>query len=345
MASPWEGGATSSTAAFSERRHSTQSKPLDDPTSALSSTLSEPLAPREVGVASGSDYSHQVAGQSQANVVPLQAAAAGAVSDGVASPDATSMSRSGNTSFDNMMTVEETESEQATPNERMFVHYDESTTLWQLFKRWDTALMVAFIAAMSAKHTFLISNVQEELEAMFDDGNGQAQQIFQYFNTWYPLLAVLSTPVPIYQFNKFEGREHWYVLLCSLPTVIFCILQCFPSAPAQWAAITIFGPSRSLAWAMYFHFFQNATRYPPMKIGRIYGYGNIVIAILGDVTNMSHLFAVFVHAPILGSLVNRHVAMSSIFAVVIVFTAVALNAFLFWQHRRFQSLRANLING
>lgn len=51
---------------------------------------------------------------------------------------------------------------------------------------------------------------------------------------------------------------------------------------ARAAAALIFGPVRTLQWAAYFLFLEQPDRYPPDKLGRMIGYGNVVNALIGD---------------------------------------------------------------
>ena len=54
-------------------------------------------------------------------------------------------------------------------------------------------------------------------------------------------------------------------------------------AETQFASAILFGPCRTLQWACYFHFLSLPRRYPPQFVGRLLGYGNLVIALVGDV--------------------------------------------------------------
>ena len=61
--------------------------------------------------------------------------------------------------------------------------------------------------------------------------------------------------------------------------------------------------SRTLTWAAYFHYFQNPSRYPPEKLGRLIGYSNLFLACTGDgppiglfyIANSVHAYTV-IHA-------------------------------------------------
>ena len=132
-----------------------------------------------------------------------------------------------------------------------------------------------------------------------------SNHISNYFNVLFPVLALLSTPIAVWLFARFQHRDHEYMIVCGglmsawaicqgIPTVatqyaaatLFgpaackCSLRCLP--PHRYAAATLFGPARTLVWAAYFHFFQNAVRYPPSKLGRLIGYSNLLLAVVGD---------------------------------------------------------------
>ena len=105
---------------------------------------------------------------------------------------------------------------------------------------------------------------------------------------------------------------------------------------AQYAAAALFGPSRSLLWACYFHFYQNAARYPPAMIGRLYGYSNLVIAAIGDgPPELLHKFVVnnVTFGDTRDATAQRYVALHAVLAVPILLTALALPAVLFAQRR------------
>jgi hypothetical protein len=45
----------------------------------------------------------------------------------------------------------------------------------------------------------------------------------------------------------------------------------------------LFGPTRTTQWACYFHLLSLPKRYPAQYVGRLLGYGNLVLALAGDV--------------------------------------------------------------
>lgn len=106
--------------------------------------------------------------------------------------------------------------------------------------------------------------------------------IVQTFDIAFPTLSMLSTPIAIVLCSKFCEREHIYVSVVTTLTCVFGLLQLFPYPSTQLVATLAFGPARTLQWACYFHFFATPARYPPEKMGRMVGYANLFIALLGD---------------------------------------------------------------
>jgi hypothetical protein len=58
--------------------------------------------------------------------------------------------------------------------------------------------------------------------------------------------------------------------------IAFGGLTLIPYAPAQYAAALLFGPTRTVQWACYFHFLSLPSRYSARYVGRLLGYGNLV---------------------------------------------------------------------
>lgn len=106
--------------------------------------------------------------------------------------------------------------------------------------------------------------------------------VSNYFNLIFPVLALLSTPVVAAVFAKFQHEDHAYMAVCGGLMATWAVSQAMPWQATQYVAATLFGPARTLMWAAYFHFFQNPSRYPPSKLGRLIGYSNLLIAFVGD---------------------------------------------------------------
>ena len=67
-----------------------------------------------------------------------------------------------------------------------------------------------------------------------------------------------------------------------LAAITFGACNLMPYAASQLASALLFGPCRTLQWACYFHFLSLPKRYSPHYVGRLLGYGNLVLALLGD---------------------------------------------------------------
>ena len=78
---------------------------------------------------------------------------------------------------------------------------------------------------------------------------GTSVALSAYFNVAFPILAFVSTPLAVLVFSRFAHCEDVYVLLCTLPTCLFCVVQSLPYATAQYAAATLFGGGTLVSWA------------------------------------------------------------------------------------------------
>ena len=82
--------------------------------------------------------------------------------------------------------------------------------------------------------------------------------------------------------QRWRRSEHRYMGLVVALACTFSVANLVPLASAQYVAALIFGPIRTLQWASYFLFLEQPDRYPPAKLGRMIGYGNLIIALVGD---------------------------------------------------------------
>ena len=157
--------------------------------------------------------------------------------------------------------------------------YEADTPLCWLLLRYDTVLLVALMAMLNLKQAFYIQTVAQQLEVTWDQTVSNA--ISDYFNLIFPVLALLTTPAAVMLFARCK-HDHAYMSVCGAVMALWAVTQAMPWKITQYAAATLFGPARTLVWAAYFHFFQNPSRYPPSKLGRLIGYSNLVVAIVGD---------------------------------------------------------------
>ena len=81
-------------------------------------------------------------------------------------------------------------------------------------------------------------------------------------------------------------------------SITVCVLNTCPFEVAQYAAALLFGPVRTFQWACYFHLLSQPTRYSPRVVGRLLGYGNVVIAVAGDI--LPYALTQYVHKESLG---------------------------------------------
>ena len=138
-----------------------------------------------------------------------------------------------------------------------------------------------------------------------------AQTISDTFNIAFPAGGFLFSFVAMWLLDRWHRDEHLYMGLVISLAVLFSMCNLFPNVWAQYVAIYTFGPTRTLQWAAYFlfleqvaacphlssprlaraltlpyspptHTLEQPDRYPPMFLGRLIGYGNLIIALVGD---------------------------------------------------------------
>jgi hypothetical protein len=83
--------------------------------------------------------------------------------------------------------------------------------------------------------------------------------------------------------NQFPCKEDVYWGVAMSGAAVFIVLSALPFVWAQYSAAFLFGPVRSLLWSSYFHILYRPYRYPETHQGRMMGYGNLLIGLLGDI--------------------------------------------------------------
>ena len=177
------------------------------------------------------------------------------------------------------------------------------------FCRSDTLLLLLFMAIYNLKSSFYITTMADQMSELFPPGGsdgdgggvggggggdggggdggygdgGVAEQLALTFDIAFPVGGLLTTPVASALLGCLAAREHLYMAVVLTLAVCFGMATLLMSLPAQYAAAMLFGPTRTLQWAAYFHFLTLPSRYAPEHTGRLLGVGNLVIALVGDV--------------------------------------------------------------
>jgi len=156
----------------------------------------------------------------------------------------------------------------------------EGDGLTQLFFRTDTVLLLTFMCLANLNQSFYIETFADQARHLLPEE--QAGEIVEMFDVVFPLLSVATTPLAIFLVNRFNHQEHVYLAVVVLLSNLFGLTQLLPYRSTQFLAAVFFGPARTLQWACYFHFLATPNRYPSAAMGRMVGYANLLIAVLGD---------------------------------------------------------------
>ena len=149
------------------------------------------------------------------------------------------------------------------------------------FNRTDTRLLLCFMGLFNLKSSFYIATFATQMNGMFFSPT--ADSLAQTFNIAFPIGGFCTSAIASVLLDRLGEREDLYMTLVVLLAIMFGIYNLMPYASSQFASALLFGPTRTLQWACYFHFLSLPKRYPPQYVGRLLGYGNLIIALVGDV--------------------------------------------------------------
>jgi hypothetical protein len=159
--------------------------------------------------------------------------------------------------------------------------YSAEDSVWSLFVRRDTMLLLVFMSAFNLKSSFYIVSLRDQLAALGLPA-AAVEQTSNLFNLAFPIGGFVSSFATMALLNRWRRSEHLYIGLVLSLACAFSVANLLPSLWAQQAAAIIFGPTRTLQWAAYFLLLEQHDRYPPAMLGRMIGRGNLVIALVGD---------------------------------------------------------------
>jgi len=192
---------------------------------------------------------------------------------------------------------------------------DDGPTFRQCFCRTDTLLILYFMATYNLKSSFFITTFADEAASLFD--SYWTDTLATTFNLAFPLGGFVTSVFATILLSRLGDREDLYMLLVVLMALFLSFLNLLPYPSTQLFAALLFGPTRTLQWACYFHFLSLPKRYPPQFVGRLLGYGNLVIALAGDVP-VSMLNAFVSGSDAFGSTAARYVAVHAFLQLLLV---------------------------
>jgi len=190
------------------------------------------------------------------------------------------------------------------------------------FCRLDTALILAFMSLHNLKATFFITTFADHMNELFDAET--AASLAQTFNVAFPVSGFFTAFVAAVVLEKLGSREDLYMAVSVVLVLLFHLASIPPWPSSQLAAVLLFGPARTFQWACYFHVLYQHRRYSPKFAGRLVGYGNMVIAIIGNGPPSLLNFFVADATAVLDSVGNRYIAVHVGLLAVMTLACVAL---------------------
>lgn len=196
--------------------------------------------------------------------------------------------------------------------------------LRDVFARRDWAWLLAFMALYNLKSSVYIETVSLEVRALGAFSEAQARRFDVFFDVAFPAGGLATSVVAAACLQRWSTRPRAYFAVVVALAVAFVAVQLAPARPAQYAAAALFGPARTFQWAAYFHFVESQPdRFPPALVGRLLGYGNLVIAVVGD--GLPYACAAYAGgAPWPPSAAGRYVALHGALAAAVVAAAAGL---------------------
>jgi len=170
------------------------------------------------------------------------------------------------------------------------------------FFRYDTMLLLAFMSVYNLKSSFYITTFEDQMLELFPIDT--AESLALTFDAAFPVGGFFTSIVASIVLEKFGTREDIYMSIVLLLAVTFGLCNLLPFVATQYISALLFGPTRTIQWACYFHFLSLPSRYSAEYSGRLLGYGNLVIALVGDVP--PYLLNNFVTSGSIGSISDRY---------------------------------------
>ena len=230
--------------------------------------------------------------------------------------------------------AEERSLSQSTVGEESVLSEENPISMWRLLIRRDTVGLVGFMALYNLKSAFYIETMSDQIRTSLNISNQRARMLDLTFNLAFPIGGFATSLGSAALLQKFHNRDDIVFLVVAVAANIFSLLQLAPFETTQYAAACIFGPARTLQWAAYFHLFCNPDgRYPENVGGRLIGYGNLAIAIVGD--GIPYALTAFVDADALSwSRALRYSIIHSLLALAILVSSIFFYLLLVSEYRR-----------
>ena len=140
--------------------------------------------------------------------------------------------------------------------------------------------LLFFMSALNLAQTFYLVTVDDQLVTIL--GERSERIIGEALSTAFPITGCLTALVAWPLLARYQEREYVYWSVALVLNALFCAFSLMPADAAQLCAALIFGPARTMLWASYFWFVSTERRYEREMTGRVIGYNNTIIAMLGN---------------------------------------------------------------
>jgi len=181
--------------------------------------------------------------------------------------------------------------------------------VWAYMRRPETLMMLAFMSVYNLKSSFYIETFSDQIRQLFDEKTSghhhrtaaarcrhhthscvatrcvpacRRRQLDALFNVSFPVGGLVTSLATSMILQRYPRRPDVYMTVTLVAANLFGLLQLLPLASTQVLAAMLFGPARTFQWACYFHFMTEPSNYPSAVSGRMLGYGNLIIALVGD---------------------------------------------------------------
>jgi MFS family permease len=150
-----------------------------------------------------------------------------------------------------------------------------------MLQRKDTVFLILWMGFYRLKCTWYMGQIQDQMKQQLTAD--EADNVLNAFTWCFPILAAVTAIPSSFILNRFGGKEDVYMAIVLFLEAVVCICNIFPNYYAQFTAAIVFGPAQTMQWGTYFHFMYQGYRYPEAKAGRMIGFVNLLMSVIGDV--------------------------------------------------------------
>jgi MFS family permease len=150
-----------------------------------------------------------------------------------------------------------------------------------MLQRKDTVFLILWMGFYRLKCTWYMGQLQDQMNEQL--GEDVANDLVEVYTWAFPILAAVTAIPSSIILSRFGGKEDIYMAIVLFLETIVCVCNIFPNKHMQFVAAIAFGPAQTMQWGTYFHFMYQGYRYPEAKAGRMIGFVNLFMSVIGDV--------------------------------------------------------------